>query len=206
MPALGAAGAKEVNFRVTFASSVEMKAADELPSDRPQMQRLILMRHGKAEKASLAIDDIDRHLTERGIEDARVMGAVLRKQALIPDLALVSSAIRTQETWAAVSEGFPNVRVQVRQGLYLASVGHLREVVERMSAPEETLMVVGHNPGLHDLALRLLRDSAAPPSVMAKLMEGFPTSTVAAFTLDPAGRYGYDGVFHVHDFGGGGQA
>jgi phosphohistidine phosphatase len=169
------------------------------------MQRLILMRHGKAERAGMAVEDIDRHLTDRGVQDAHIMGRVLKEQQLIPDLALVSAALRTQETWTAVSEGFPQARVQVRQGLYLASVGHLREAVERMSAPNETLMVVGHNPGLHDLAVRLLRDSSAPPSVSAKLMHGFPTSTVAAFTVDAAGRYDYDGVFYVRDYGGGGQ-
>ncbi|HET9161676.1 MAG TPA: histidine phosphatase family protein [Caulobacteraceae bacterium] len=168
------------------------------------MQRLILMRHGKAERASMAIDDSERRLTERGVSDARIMGSLLKTEALIPDLALVSSALRTQETWAAVSENFPNVRVQVRQGLYLASVGHLVEVVERMGAPDETLMVVGHNPGIHDLAHRLLRDSSAPPSIMAKLQTGFPTSTVAAFTVDTAGRYDYDGLFFVRDYGGGG--
>lgn len=153
----------------------------------------------------MAVDDAERHLTERGVEDVRIMGKVLKDQGLIPDLALVSAATRTQETWAAVSEYFPVVRVQVRQGLYLASSGHLREAIERMAAPGETLMVVGHNPGLHDLALRLLREASAPPSVVDKLANGFPTSTAAAFTLDAAGRHQYDGVFYVRDFGGGGH-
>jgi phosphohistidine phosphatase len=168
------------------------------------MQRLILMRHGKAERATMTMEDIDRRLTERGLADARIMGTVLAREGLVPDLGLVSAAARTQDTWAAVSEHFTAPRVQVRQGLYLASSSHLREVVERMGAPDETLMVVGHNPGVHDLALRLLRDSAAPPSVLAKLAGGFPTSTAVAFTADPAGRYDYDGVFFVRDFGGGG--
>jgi phosphohistidine phosphatase len=169
------------------------------------MQRLILMRHGKAERASMAIDDSERRLTERGAEDARIIGQVLKEQGLVPDLALVSSATRTQETWAAVSEHFPVVRVQVRQGLYLASSSHIREAIERMAAPDETLMVVGHNPGLHDLAMRLLVESSAPASVMSKLANGFPTSTAAAFIVDEAGRHQYDGVFYVRDYGGGGH-
>jgi phosphohistidine phosphatase len=169
------------------------------------MQRLILMRHGKAERASMAMEDIDRHLTDRGVEDARIMGKVLKDEGLVPDLALVSAAVRTQETWAAVSEAFPVVRVQVRQGLYLASSGHIREAAERMGAPNETLMVLGHNPGVHDLAMRLLIESSAAPSVMSKLAGGFPTSTAAAFTVDEAGRHQYDGIFYVRDFGGGGQ-
>jgi phosphohistidine phosphatase len=169
------------------------------------MQRLIVMRHGKAERGGPSMDDIDRRLTERGASDARIIGRVLRDEGLIADLALVSSAARTQETWAAVSESFPAARVQVRQGLYMASAGQLREAIELMAAPNETLMVVGHNPGIHELAIRLLLDSAAPQSVMSKLAGGFPTSTAAAFTADAAGRHHYDGVFFVRDHGGGGH-
>lgn len=169
------------------------------------MQRLILMRHGKAERATMALEDIDRRLTERGIADARIMGKVLADQKLAPDLALVSAAARTQDTWAAVSDYFPPARVQVRQGLYLAGSSHLRETIELMGDANETLMVVAHNPGLHDLALRLLRESGAAPSVLEKLNTGFPTSTAVAFTVDGAGRYDYDCVFFVRDYGGGGQ-
>jgi phosphohistidine phosphatase len=169
------------------------------------MQRLILMRHGKAERAGLGVEDSERHLTDRGVADARIMGRVLKENGLIPDLALVSSAARTQETWTAVSEAFPRARIQVRQGLYLAGTSHLRQTVELMAEANETLMVVAHNPGLHDLALRLLADSSAPPSVMAKLAGGFPTSTAVAFTVDAAGRYQYDGIFYVRDYGGGGH-
>lgn len=169
------------------------------------MQRLILMRHGKAERGPAGGEDIDRHLTDRGVSDARIIGRVLKENGLIPDLALVSGATRTQQTWAAVSESFPQTRVQVRQGLYMAGTSHLRELVEMMAEPGETLMVVGHNPGMHDLAVRLLIDASAPASVMSKLNNGFPTATVIAFTVDAAQRYHYDGLFYVKDYGGGGH-
>jgi phosphohistidine phosphatase len=168
------------------------------------MQRLILMRHGKAERAALGDDDAQRHLTQRGVADARLMGKVLADEGLAPDLALVSASARTQETWAAAAELFPGARVQVRQGLYLASAAHLHQAAEQTGAPDETLMIVGHNPGLHELAIRLLREGGAPPSIMAKLGGGFPTATAIAFTLDGAGRHHYDGVFYAKDYGGGG--
>lgn len=169
------------------------------------MQRLILMRHGQAERMRTNGEDIDRRLTSAGEEDARIMGRLLREQNLTPDLALVSAAVRTQETWAAASEAFPRVRVQVRQGLYLASLNQLRETAEQMGSEDETLMILAHNPGVHDLALRLLRDGSAPPSVVAKLNSGFPPCSVVAFTVDAAGRHAYDGVFFVRDYGGGGR-
>ena len=168
------------------------------------MQRLILMRHGKAERGAVGGEDVERRLTERGTADARLMGKVLAGEGLAPDLALVSSSVRTQETWMAAAQAFPRARVQVRQGLYLASARQLYEAAERAGTPDETLMIVGHNPGLHELALRLLREGGAPPSVMAKIGGGFPTSTAIAFTVDSAGRHHYDGVFYAKDHGGGG--
>ena len=168
------------------------------------MQRLILMRHGKAERGPVGGEDVQRHLTERGVADARLMGKALADEGLAPDLALVSASARTQETWIAAAQSFPDARVQVRRSLYLASAGHLHAAVEQAGAPDETLMIVGHNPGLHELALRLLREGGAPPSVMAKIGGGFPTATAIAFTVDAAGRRHYDGVFYAKDHGGGG--
>ena len=104
----------------------------------------------------------------------------------------------------AAAQAFPKAKVQVRQGLYLASAGQLHQAAERAGAADETLMIVGHNPGLHDLALRLLREGGASPSVMAKIAGGFPTATAIAFTVDAAGRHHYDGVFYAKDHGGGG--
>jgi phosphohistidine phosphatase len=168
------------------------------------MQRLILMRHGKAERAGLGDDDAERHLTQRGLADSRLMGKVLAGEGLAPDLALVSASARTQETWAAAAEFFPRAKVQVRQGLYLASAGHMHQAAEQSGVADQTLMIVGHNPGLHELALRLLREGGAPPSVVAKVGDGFPTATAIAFTVDAAGRHHYDGVFYAKDHGGGG--
>lgn len=169
------------------------------------MQRLILMRHGQAQRAPVGGEDIDRRLTAAGEADARLMGRLLAQQGLAPDQVLVSAAVRTQETWAAASEPFPQARIQVRQSLYLASAGALRETAEQMGAPDETLMIVGHNPGLHELALLLMREASAAPATLSKLASGFPPATIVAFTVDAAGRHDYDGLFYVRDYGGGGR-
>ena len=71
------------------------------------MAHLILLRHAKAESASSTGRDIDRPLTERGHRDAAIMGRVLAQAGFIPDLALVSTARRAQETWEEASPAFP---------------------------------------------------------------------------------------------------
>jgi len=70
------------------------------------MKRLILMRHGKAERSNVG-GDFERALTERGLADAALMGRLLADEGLTPDRALVSAARRTQQTWNAVPQAFP---------------------------------------------------------------------------------------------------
>ena len=93
------------------------------------MQRLILMRHAQAERAPSGGEDIDRRLTPAGAADARLMGRLLAEQKLIPDQALISSAIRAQETWAAASESFPMVRIQVRQSFGVSAGPRIVRIV-----------------------------------------------------------------------------
>ncbi len=84
------------------------------------MDRLILMRHGKAEQHAASGGDFERALAPRGRNDAALMGQVLAKAGLSPALALVSSARRTRETWEAAAPAFPGVRVETRRDLYHA--------------------------------------------------------------------------------------
>ena len=167
------------------------------------MHRLILLRHGKAERTAPG-GDIARRLTERGRSDAALMGRVLAERELIPDLALVSAAARTQETWAAAYPAFPGARSEVTRDLYLASEGLILSLAEERGETAGSVMVVGHNPGLHMLSLHLLRQAGAGAAVIARAEAKFATSSAAAFTFDAAGRPAYDGLFHASDFGGGG--
>ncbi|NBB16965.1 histidine phosphatase family protein [Caulobacter sp. SLTY] len=166
------------------------------------MDRLILFRHGKAERTAPG-GDIARRLTDRGRRDAEIMGGVLATQGLVPDLALVSSAARTQETWEAASPAFPGARLLVRRDLYLADEAVIVDLAETLGRSAGTVMIVGHNPGLHMLTLGLLRQGGAGAAVMARAQDKFATSSVSAFTFDAAGRPTYDGLFHASDHGGG---
>lgn len=166
------------------------------------MDRLILFRHGKAERSAPG-GDIARRLTEPGRQDAKIMGRVLADQGLVPDLALVSSAARAQETWEAASPAFPGAKVVVRRDLYLAEEAVILDLAETLGESVGAVMIVGHNPGLHMLTLGLLRQGGAGASVLARAQDRFATASVSAFTFDAAGRPTFDGLFHASDHGGG---
>lgn len=166
------------------------------------MDRLILMRHGKAEQHAASGGDFERALAPRGQGDAALMGQVLAKAGLAADLALVSSARRTRETWEAVAPSFPGAQVEVRRDLYHAEAQDVLAAI-RESAPDSgTVMVVGHNPGLHELALRLAMGGPADPALMAKLRGKFPTSTAVVFAIDPNGAPTLAHLFYASENGG----
>ena len=167
------------------------------------MKRLILMRHGKAERSNPG-GDFERALTERGRADAALMGRLLVDEGLVPDIGVVSAARRTQQTWAAASESFPQALTRTLGGLYNADAGRILLEAEAAGVGHDTVMLVGHNPGIHALTIGLLREAASGSALIARAESRFPTSTVAAFTFDAAGRPAYDGLFYVADHGGGG--
>ena len=168
------------------------------------MKRLIVMRHAKAERDSASGRDFDRDLTDRGIRDAILMAEVLRRYAIKPDLALVSPALRTTKTFETVAQTLSLVITPLsEQVMFNASAGTLRRLIEDEEDRAETLLVIAHNPGVADLCLQYLKEGGASAATMAKLMMGFPTAGMMVFTLDPAGRPLYDGLFIPSEHGGG---
>ena len=167
------------------------------------MRRLILLRHAKTEAMAASGDDFDRALTPRGQADAARMGQLLKDEGFTPDLALVSAGVRARQTWELVKGAFGEVETEVLPALYLASAERLRELIEAREGRAKTLLVVAHNPGIHDLALRLLREGSASASQIARVQNGFPTATAAVFEIDAAGRPAYDGYFTPKEHGGG---
>ncbi len=167
------------------------------------MHRLILMRHAKTERAAASGLDRDRALTQRGRDDALLMGRVLFEKGLRPDLALVSTATRTRQTWELIQEAFGDVEVRMAPALYNAPADTLRRYVEEAEDQAGCLLVLAHNPGIHMLAHQYLLESAASPSVMDRMASGFPTGAAAAFEVDVAGRCVYDGYLTPKAFGGG---
>jgi phosphohistidine phosphatase len=159
------------------------------------MDRLILFRHGKAEPDSDSGDDFDRRLAPRGVRESAAMGARLADMGFAPQVALVSPAARARDTWAAASGAFPAAETRVDDQLYHADSVIIRAVAEQAGATCGTVMVVAHNPGLQELAVRLLREGHAPPSLVARAQRSFPTAAAAVFLFDAAGRPSFDGLF-----------
>jgi phosphohistidine phosphatase len=168
------------------------------------MRRLILLRHAKAERQAASGDDFDRALSERGRSDARLMGRVLMERGVRPDTAWVSAARRTRETWDEAQEAFGDVDVHLERALYNASAAVIRRMIEDDEGADGAVMVVGHNPGLHQVVVELLVEGAASASEIARATSRFPTATAAVFDIDAAGRPSFDGLYLAADFGGGG--
>lgn len=166
------------------------------------MDRLILMRHAKAERRAASGGDFERRLTDDGRADAALVGQALAKDNLVPAVVLVSAARRTVDTWEAMKAAFPKARVQTLQALYNAAPMAILDALEGVTAG--TVMVIGHNPGIHELAVGLLNEGGAGSAVVGKIASRFPTATAVAFVVDTNGRAAYDGVFYAADLGGGG--
>lgn len=163
------------------------------------MQRLILMRHAEAERAAASGRDRDRALAARGRSEAAVMGQALAARGVRPDLALVSPATRTRETWDLVHDALGDVQVRMDEPLYNASADTLRRMVEAAEDEAGCLLVVAHNPGIHLLAVEYLVESAASPSVLDRMSGGFPTGAAALFAVDVAGRPTFEGFLQPRD-------
>jgi phosphohistidine phosphatase len=140
------------------------------------MQRLILMRHAKTEPWSEGIDDHARALTPIGHEAAIAMAATLKAEGWVPQKAIVSTARRTRETWAHLAKTFEACDVILEEELYLAGERGVADMISDNDGAQ-TLIIIGHNPGLHDLALSILRaagslDHQAAIRIAAKLPTG----------------------------------
>src|SRR5436305_13260660 len=124
------------------------------------MRRLMLLRHAKTEHDAPSGRDQDRRLDERGRRDAAEIGGWMGRHPPFPELALVSPAIRAHETWEiawqAMQDQAPEPRVEILAELYGADPSQLLQIVRDASvADPRRLMFVGHNPGMHAMALAL---------------------------------------------------
>ena len=164
------------------------------------MDRLILLRHGEAEAGSETGGDFGRRLTGRGREASAAVASALADVGLIPDLALVSAAVRTRETWAAMSGLLPGCEVRFEEGLYLAEAPEMQRLARSADAAGVVLLV-GHNPGLQELAEALMVEASGPSDTLSRIRSGFPTSAAVAFTFDANGRPTFDGFFQPDPLG-----
>jgi phosphohistidine phosphatase len=153
------------------------------------MRRLLLFRHAKAERSLPGMDDRGRELIDRGRRDAARIGAYIASHALVPDRVLVSPARRTQETWKYAATALrPAPAATTVERIYDATPHAILAAVKDAPAAAHTLMVVGHNPGLHELALMLI--ASGDIDARENLREKLPTSglVIIDFAFDDWGK------------------
>lgn len=160
------------------------------------MRQLILMRHGKAEGAT-GRGDHARGLTPRGRAEALEAGRRIAALAR-PRAALVSDSTRTLETLAAAEPALPaDLARRVTRALYGATADTILDEIRATPDDVDCLLVIGHNPGIGDLARGLAGDGDARD--LGRLAQGFPTSCFAVLdltdatwtTLGDSGRLGF---------------
>jgi phosphohistidine phosphatase len=139
------------------------------------MRRLLIFRHSKAERGQPGMSDHDRVLMERGRKDAAKIGSYMASHGLVPDLVILSTSARTEETWKFAASAFKHKPASQAEGkLYDASPRAILDVIKAAPADTHTLMIVGHNPGLHEVALLLV--ASGDIETRERLREKLPTS------------------------------
>ena len=125
-------------------------------------------------------NDFERALTDPGRRAASTIGALMRDHNRAPSLAIHSAAYRTSETWRLVlSELGVEIPSIADHGLYLAAPEYHFSAVSLAPDQHECVLFVGHNPGLHEFALVLLRDG--PQEDVARLRQGYPAGALVEF-------------------------
>ncbi|MEU0333604.1 histidine phosphatase family protein [Streptomyces sp. NPDC006193] len=149
------------------------------------LRRLVVLRHAKSARPE-GVEDHRRPLAPRGLRDAPAAGRALAASGSLPDLALCSTAVRARRTWELASAEWgtpPPVRFDAR--LYAAGADRLLEVVREVPPEVETLLLVGHNPGLEELVRALAADGL--DDTLERVRAAFPTCAVAVLDWRGAG-------------------
>ena len=152
------------------------------------MRRLMLLRHAKTETDAPSGRDQDRRLDDRGHKDAARMGDWIAAHPPFPNSVLVSHAVRARQTWdiawGAMKDRVAAPEVEILPELYGADPAQLLDSIRTATAPANPkhLLLVGHNPGMHEVALMLL--GSGDPAGARALRDNLPTAGLAIFDFD----------------------
>jgi phosphohistidine phosphatase len=141
------------------------------------MKTVSLFRHAKSSWDDERLKDFDRPLAPRGEKAAARMGAWMAAEGVAPDLILCSSAARTRATLKLAGKKMAAAKTLYEDALYHASAGAMLTMLRALPASAGHVMIVGHNPGLHALALDLFGSGAR--EAMLAAARKFPTAALA---------------------------
>jgi phosphohistidine phosphatase len=141
---------------------------------------LYLLRHAKSSWEDPALADHDRPLASRGRRASRIVARHLRGQAIAPRLVLCSSSTRARETLELIRSGFDSeVEAQIEERLYASTAGDLLDRLHAVAPDLDSVMLIGHNPAIQELALGV----AGRGAQLGRLREKFPTAALATLTF-----------------------
>lgn len=146
-------------------------------------RRLILLRHAKSSWDDASLPDEERPLAPRGRHALALMQHHLRANDVHVDLVLCSPARRTRETWDGIRAALraaPEVRFM--PDVYGATADQLLGVLHQVDRRHASVLLIGHNPGMAELASGLITGGEA--TALSRLAQGFPTGGLAALSLD----------------------
>jgi len=147
------------------------------------LRQLLLMRHAKSSWDDPAMADHARPLNARGRASAVAMRDAIRQLGLVPDVVLVSPAVRTMQTLDALGPWDETPLIDPIEALYLADLKTLFATLQGVAETVRSVLLVGHNPGLHELAIALMGESAPSDQMSRRVFEGYPTGALAEFSV-----------------------
>jgi phosphohistidine phosphatase len=151
------------------------------PGTVTRVRTVILLRHGKSSWSDPTLADLDRPLAPRGERASRTIAKYMRRKKIRPALVLCSPSLRTRQTLEAIESSLgKSCAVELVPQLYAASERKLLERLQAVPDSVGSVMLIGHNPGLHDLACVLASRGADLP----RLEQKFPTAALATLVAD----------------------
>ncbi|MGY4372264.1 phosphohistidine phosphatase [Bradyrhizobium sp. LB1.3] len=152
------------------------------------MRRLLLLRHAKTEIDAPSGRDQDRRLDDRGQRDSAQLGDWIAAHPPFPEAVLVSHAVRARQTWDIVWEAMKDrvaaPQVEILPELYGADPAQILETIRTATVPADPkqLLLIGHNPGMHEVALMLM--GGGDPAGAKAIADNLPTAGLAIFDFD----------------------
>jgi len=153
------------------------------------MRQLLLLRHAKSSWDNKALSDQDRPLNPRGRRAAALIRRAMRDLGLAPDMVMLSTSRRTQETLAALEPWDDAPLIEPMAALYLATARQLLEALHQVPETVRSVILIGHNPGMHDLAMQLtgargtVTANATSDQAVERLAAGYPTGALTEFSI-----------------------
>ena len=146
-------------------------------------KKLTLLRHAKSGWDDPVARDFDRPLNKRGEKAALLIGQWMKQQSLIFDRVIASPAVRVIETLDHVIGGYGSrLEPSWERRVYLASSATLMDVLRELDDSVESVLLVGHNPGLEDLVLDLVPENSGS-ALRDSVYEKYPTAAIAEIEL-----------------------